>query len=156
MSLPWLDIIGGVAKIADDLITTDEERQKLIIQERMIDAQLMQGQVEINKIEAASPDRYVAGWRPFIGWVGGVALGMVYIPKALVLTGVWTYQAVVIVSQWSGTAPPPMLPAYPDLGVTDLLGLLGSLLGFGVMRSYDKTKGVDTKAIASHEDESPA
>ena len=31
-----------------------------------------QGQIEVNKIEAASNNLFVAGWRPFIGWVAGI------------------------------------------------------------------------------------
>lgn len=31
------------------------------------------GQMEINKAEAANPSVFVAGWRPFIGWVCGAA-----------------------------------------------------------------------------------
>lgn len=144
MSTPWGAVIDGVASLADDLITTDEERRKLDIEDRKIDAGLLTGQIETNKAEAAHASRFVAGWRPFIGWVGGVSLGMVYIPKAMALTAIWTYQAVVIVSAWDVGHPMPTLPLYPDLGVTDLLGLLGSLLGFGVLRSVDKRKGVET------------
>ena len=66
---------------------------------------------------------------------------MVYIPKALVLTLIWAYQAIVIVHGWPGTGAPPTLPIYPDLGVTDLLGLMGSLLGLAGMRSFDKMQG---------------
>ena len=143
----WLGLLGGVGQIADDLITTDEERAKLALEERRLDASLVQGQIDTNKAEAAHPSRFVAGWRPFIGWVGGVSLGMVYIPKALVLTLAWGYQAWTIMQRWDGSVPAPVLPPYPDLGVTDLLGLLGSLLGFGVLRSYDKTKDVATERV---------
>ena len=103
------------------------------------------GQLEINKIEAASPSLWVAGWRPGAGWVCVTSLAMIYIPKAAVLTALWTYQAIVLVNAWKGAGPAPVLPLYPDLGVTDLIGLLGALLGIGTMRSWDKTKGVATK-----------
>lgn len=136
------DIIHEVGQIADDLITTDEEREKLALEDRKIEAGLMQGQIATNTAEASHASVFVAGWRPYVGWVAGTALGMVYIPKALVLTGIWAYQAVVIVSAWKGSGPPPALPGYPDLGVTDLLGLLGSLLGFGVMRTVEGVKNV--------------
>lgn len=33
---------------------------------------IVQGQLDINKTEAASSSTFVAGWRPFIGWVCGV------------------------------------------------------------------------------------
>lgn len=32
-------------------------------------------QLEINAREAAHPSVWVAGWRPFFGWVGGTAFG---------------------------------------------------------------------------------
>jgi hypothetical protein len=38
-----------------------------------------------------------------------------------------------------------VLPPYPDMGLTDILGLLGALLGIGGMRSFDKWAGKDTK-----------
>jgi hypothetical protein len=101
----------------------------------------MQGQLDVNKAEASNPNTFVAGWRPYIGWVAGTALGMVYMPKALVLTGIWTYQAITLVSHWQGIGPLPTLPPYPDLGVTDLIGLLGTLLGMGTLRTIDKIAG---------------
>ncbi len=35
---------------------------------------LVQGQLDINKIEAASTNWFVAGWRPAVGWIGALAL----------------------------------------------------------------------------------
>jgi hypothetical protein len=105
------------------------------------DFQLALEQIKTNAIEAASPSMFVAGWRPAVGWVGAVSLGMVYIPKALTLCSVWVYQAIVIIHNWDGHGQ-LALPAYPDLGITDLLGLLGALLGIGTMRTIEKTKGV--------------
>ena len=34
---------------------------------------LVQGQLDINKVEAANPSVFVSGWRPFVGWVCGSA-----------------------------------------------------------------------------------
>ena len=65
------EIVGGVGKIADDLITTDKERLTLAIEEKKIEAGLIQSQIEVNKVEAQHASVFVAGWRPFIGWVGG-------------------------------------------------------------------------------------
>jgi len=141
-----LPIIGGilesVGKIADDLITTDKEREELALRGREIDQRNELGQIEVNKIEAASNSMFVAGWRPAVGWVCATALGVVYIPKALVMTAIWTYQALVVVGAWNGGGAAPALPMYPDLGVTDLLGLLGALLGFGGLRSLEKIRDV--------------
>ena len=46
------EIIGGVGKIADDLITTDKERLTLALDEKKIEAGLIQSQIEVNKVEA--------------------------------------------------------------------------------------------------------
>jgi hypothetical protein len=59
--MPWDALIGGVAKIADDLITTDEERAKMALEDRKLDVQLLQGQIDTNKVEAASGSMWVAG-----------------------------------------------------------------------------------------------
>jgi hypothetical protein len=148
-------IIEAVGKIAGDLITTDKERmeaeleaRKLTLEGIRIEAGLIAGQQQINQVEAANPSRFVAGWRPAAGWVCAISLAMVYIPKATVMTSIWTYQAIVIVSQWTGQGVPPAIPEFPDLGVTDLIGLLMSMLGLGAMRSWDKGKSVDTKAVS--------
>ena len=100
---------------------------------------LIQGQMEINKEEAKSASTFIAGWRPAAGWVCVTALALSYIPKALFLSGFWCYSASVALSSGG------VLPPYPDLGVTDMLGLLFALLGIGGMRSLDKFNKVDTK-----------
>lgn len=134
--------IGEVASAAKSILgmffadKTEEEKEKIAAT-----FALMQGQLDVNKVEAASPSTFVAGWRPYIGWIAGTALGMVYMPKALVMTIVWTYEAFRIVSHWNGEASIPALPPYPDLGVTDLIGLLGTLLGMGTLRTIDKITG---------------
>ena len=67
-------IIEGVGKIADDLFTSDEERLQIALKEKAIDAQLIKGQLDVNVAEAQHKSLFVAGWRPFIGWVGGIVL----------------------------------------------------------------------------------
>ncbi len=97
---------------------------------------LLQSQADINKVEAGNPSPFVAGWRPFVGWVCGASLGLMYIPKAIVMTVIWTKMA------WAAAAAGALLPAYPDLGVGDLLGLLMSLLGLAGLRTFEKKTGV--------------
>lgn len=113
---------------------TEEEKARIAAAFAVI-----QSQNDINRVEAASPSFWVSGWRPGVGWVCVASLGMVYIPKALVLTAIWTYQSYVVISAWNGTGQ-VTLPVYPDLGVTDLLGLLGSILGIGAFRTAEKLK----------------
>ncbi len=98
---------------------------------------LAQGQLDINKVEAASPNMFIAGWRPAVGWVGVVSLALVYWPRAIVLCVVWCLQAYGALK----TGGP--LPVYPDLGLTDIIGLLASLLGMGGLRSIEKIRNAE-------------
>jgi len=134
-------IVKEVGSVIDDLVTTEEERRAGELEERKLDQQLQLGQQEINKEEAKHASLFVAGWRPFIGWICGTALGLVYIPKALVMTGIWTYAALRLVWAWNGTGNLPQLPPYPDLGVADLIALIFAMLGMGGMRMVETLKG---------------
>lgn len=134
-------IVGTVGSVIDDLHTSDEERNASELEHRKLDNTLLLGQQEINKVEAAHASIFVAGWRPFIGWVCGVALGMVYIPKAFVMTLVWAYHAWVLLAQWNGTPPPPVMPPFPELGVADLVALVFALLGMAGLRTAETVQG---------------
>lgn len=131
----------AIDKIWPDTSAADAAKLDLLKQEIGNGFAAQIAQMKINEAEASNPSLFVAGWRPAAGWVGVVSLALVYIPKAVVLTGLWTYQAVIVVNAWHGSGD-LTLPPYPDLGVTDILGLVGSMLGFGVLRSTEKIKGV--------------
>jgi len=134
-------IVQAVGQIADDLITTDKERldaelelRRLGLEERKIDAGLVQGQLEVNRAEAASSSLFVAGWRPAIGWIGAVALGYQFLAYPLL---VWIW-ALLQARAWvpAGLQPPPMLD-------TDALWVvLSGMLGIAGLRTAEKVKGV--------------
>lgn len=132
-------IVESVGKIADDLITSDEERMKIALQEKAIDAQLMTGQMEINKAEAQHKSLFVAGWRPFIGWIGGIALAYQFILYPLLIWGWTLFQAKGWVP--ADLKPPPVFDSGP------LFAVVTGMLGIGGMRSYDKLKKTDTKSM---------
>lgn len=130
-------IVEGVGKVADDLFTSDEERLKIALQEKTLDAELVKGQMEVNKVEAASSSMFVAGWRPAIGWIGAVALGYQFVLYPLMI---WAWS----LAQENGyiertTNPPPVLDA--DV----LFALITGMLGIAGMRSFDKMKGTSPK-----------
>ena len=81
---------------------------------------LLTGQLEVNKVEAAHKSLFVAGARPFIMWVCGIALAY-------------------------NTIMHPILDIWFDMPVVDvsiLMPVLMGLLGLGGMRSFEKAKGV--------------
>ena len=59
---------------AKEMLKLSELAQKGDLAELNAHVKLLSGQIEINKIEAASSNWFVAGWRPFVGWVCGVSL----------------------------------------------------------------------------------
>jgi len=134
-------IVQAVGQIADDLITTDKERldaelelRRLGLEERKVEADLVRGQLEVNRTEAASSSLFVAGWRPAIGWVGAVALGYQFLCYPLLVWAWSLLQARGLVP--TGLQPPPMLD-------TDALWVvLSGMLGIAGLRTAEKVKGV--------------
>ena len=107
-------IVESVGKIADSLFTSDDERlkaqielDKIGLEAARIDADLIKGQQEINKVEAAHSSIFVAGWRPAIGWVGVSALAYQFIVYPM-LTWAWAWMQSArllmesMVLGWSG------------------------------------------------------
>ena len=137
-------ILEGVGKIAGDLITTDKEKMQLELEGRKLDLEQARidqatdlAQVEVNKIEAGSSNLFVSGWRPAVGWVGVAGVAYQFLGYPL-MQWVWAFgQGVDLIPK--GLAPPP------DLQTDQLMVLLSGLLGFGGMRSFEKSKGVAAK-----------
>jgi len=127
-------VIESVGKVASDLITTDKERMQLELEAKRIDQAIDLGQIEVNKVEAANQNLFVAGWRPAIGWVGAGAMFYQFLLYPL-LVWAWTWlQAEGYVPQ--DVKPPPMLDTEA------LWVILSGMLGIAGMRSFEKTRGV--------------
>ena len=122
------EIIGAVGKIADDLTTSDKERMAAELDAYKAESERMGGQVEINKIEAASQSLFVSGGRPFVVWVCAFALAY-----AAVIEPIARFVATV---GFAYSGPFPVIDT--DLTMQVLLGLLG----LGAYRSVEKIKGV--------------
>lgn len=142
-------------KRAEEMRKLEELRQNGNLAELNARVQLLLGQLEITKEEAKHKSLFVAGWRPAVGWVGATSLALAYIPKAIVLTAIWTYQCILLLKALPEVVTAKevanlVLPAFPDLGIMDILGLLGSMLGIGAMRSYDKKNKTETNALGDN------
>lgn len=150
-------VIDGVGKIADDLHTSKEEKLEIALQERAMDVSLMQGQKETNNAEAQHKSVFVAGWRPFIGWVGGLALAYQFLLYPL-LIWLWAilqaYEVIpchlpdvlkttadtIDLTKCTFTTP-------PNFDAGPLFAIVTGMLGIGGMRSFDKLNKIDTKRI---------
>lgn len=93
------------------------------------DLQQILEQLRINAIEAASPSIFVAGWRPFVGWICG--FGLLY---ATVFHNLLEWLSVV--RSW---------PTPPAVDTETLIYVLGAMLGIGGMRTLEKIRGVAAK-----------
>ena len=85
------------------------------------------GQLEMNKVEAGSRSLFVSGWRPSVSWCYSLALFFHFI--------------VAPVVEWGGTLWGYHLPV-PNFDMDSFLFILGSLLGIGGLRTYEKQKGL--------------
>ena len=121
--------IGAVADLAAVAINkiwpdkSDQERAQLAAA-----VALVQGQLEVNRAEAASSSLFTAGWRPAVGWVCGSALAYTYLAYPMLV--------------WAGAIwAPGLVP--PKLGNDGMLyELLLGMLGLGGLRTVEKIKGV--------------
>ena len=117
-------LIGPVSAILDKVIPDKDLREKLsheiaTMAERHSQEQVM-AQIEVNKVEAAHKSLFVAGWRPAIGWICGLAL--LYSTIISPILGIWV--------------------TVPDVDTSLLTTVLMGMLGLGAMRTFEKTKGV--------------
>jgi hypothetical protein len=138
------DLVTGIGKVADDLFTSDEERLKIALQEKQVEADLIKGQMDIDKTEAQHPSVFVAGWRPFIGWVGGIALAYQFIIYPLM---VWAWSMFQARGWVPSVQPPP-----PVLKADELWVLISGMLGIAGLRSFDKLKGTQTDQVGNPKD----
>jgi len=113
--------IEAISKVLDKLFTTEEERanaQAIIEKLRQHPDEL---QVELNKLETVQHSLFIAGWRPFIGYVCGAGLAMAFIINPII--------------QWITAKPGPVVP----MGA--MFDLVLALLGLGTLRTVEKLRG---------------
>lgn len=133
----WTDIVAGVVsglgdtavKIRTSITGVSPDAQakltelaaNLEAQAKKAETDLLAAQVDVNKVEAASASRFVAGWRPFIGWECGVIFLYNYILRDLLLMI-------------------PGMPQLPMLNMGEIAPVLIGMLGLAGARTYEKLK----------------
>lgn len=114
---------GDAPEVKAKKLEIESELQKAVIQENI-------SQLEVNKNEAASNSLFVAGWRPFVGWICGLSLA---------------YPLVKSFADWYLVAHG--MPKLPDISSEELTTILYGMLGLGGMRTFEKIKSIDTKKL---------
>ena len=84
-------------------------------------------QARVNEVEAAHKSVFVAGWRPFIGWVCGAGIAWAFLvqPVASWAAAIWYPEATL-----------------PDIETLPLFELVMAMLGMGGLRTVEKMRGV--------------
>lgn len=127
------DPISSVAELATAIVSrvwpdkTDVQKQQfaLELQRELSETQLLKSQSDTNTKEAEHASIFVAGWRPFIGWVCGASFA-------------WQYVALPIcLFVATATGHPFVAPAFD---VASMTYVLMGMLGLGTMRSFEKIK----------------
>jgi hypothetical protein len=120
----WPDPI----KQAEELRKLQEMKQKGDLAELSAHVGLLQGQISINIEEAKSKSIFVAGWRPFVGWVCGFGLAYAAIVEPLM-------RFIASMLDYSGT--------FPVIDTSITMQVLLGMLGLAGMRTREKEKGVN-------------
>jgi hypothetical protein len=92
-------------------------------------------QIEVNKAEASSASVFVAGWRPFIGWVCGSGLVVQFIVNPIV-----TWVATLLKH--------PV--AFPSLDLGTLMTLLFGMLGLGAVHAWENVQTSTANGNGKH------
>jgi len=127
---PVLDKLVG---LIPDPNAREKAKAEYMAQLLAVFAAADQQQNETNKAEAASGSLFVAGWRPFVGWVCGAALAFQYLVRPLLTAAASAFH----------------LPNFALPGLDDnLWQLMLGMLGMGGLRTFEKLNGVQSTTIA--------
>ena len=125
-------LIGPVTGILDKVVEDKDQKAKLAhelatMADKLSHEQQL-AQIEVNKAEAASGSLFKGGWRPFIGWVCGIAFFYHFVLNPIILFVI----AIIGIE----------IPTLPEFQMNTLLTVLGGMLGIGSLRTYEKQKGL--------------
>lgn len=127
------DILGEVGKTVRQVLPNKEAQREFDIKMAELEdraeariAEHIQGQLDVNKAEAQHASVFVAGWRPFIGWVCGAGLAYNFVVNpALLAFGL----------------------ANAALPIESLITLVVTMLGASGIRSYELSKGISRDTL---------
>lgn len=120
-------VFPNPAQAAEAKLKLFEMQQKGELAVLEAETKLAMGQMDINKVEAASDSFFKSGWRPAVGWtcVFGLTYQFVFHPFAVFFLQVAESKATL-----------------PMLDLNTLMTLLFGLLGLGAYRTVEKIKHV--------------
>jgi hypothetical protein len=138
--MPWQSVIDKIGEIILKVVpdkaaaaAAQVQLQQMTaagqLQEELLQLQsVTSAQTDINKVEAANVSLFVAGWRPYVGWICGTGLGL-----QCVVAPLFTWISTLV-------GHPTPFPAFNNpLLESTMAGMLG--IGYG-LRTAEKWVGV--------------
>jgi hypothetical protein len=122
-----LEGAGTFARDVRSAITGEidpEKQAELIAKAEELEHASRESQMEVNRAEANHASIFVAGWRPFIGWTGGLALFYQFLLRPIA----------------NGFGMD-----FPTIETEALYPIILGMLGLGGLRTYEKARGVQNK-----------
>jgi hypothetical protein len=120
--------VGGIVnKFLPDKSQEEKDALTRELAQLQFDQAVIQSQTDTNKAEASNQSVFVAGWRPFVGWVCGCAFAWAFVVGPLVSYAARLLGATV---------------ELPVLDLSQLSPVLMGMLGLGAMRTVEKVNGI--------------
>jgi len=113
----------GIGQLAKDIREAVKGKELDPNAQLEMAAKLAEVQTKINEAEASHRSVFVAGWRPFIGWVCGIGLGYAVFLEPLL-------RFAFTVKGWSVD--------FPEINTNVTMQVLLGMLGLAGARSYEK------------------
>ena len=125
------NLIGPATQLLDKFIEDKDQKMALAheistMAERHAQ-ELAKGQIEVNKMEAASSNMFVAGWRPAVGWICalGFLSNFILIPMANFVLSLASIDVQIGM-----------------IDTTQMMPVLMGMLGLGTLRTVEKVRKV--------------
>tara|TARA_B100000989_G_scaffold219125_1_gene167118 strand:+ start:217 stop:597 length:381 start_codon:yes stop_codon:yes gene_type:complete len=120
-------LIDPISNILDKFVADKDLKHKLEHELKTELHRANMAQIEVNVEEAKHRTVFVAGWRPFTGWVCATALAYHFILEPIIVFILALYSIELTLPQF-------------DMG--SLLTVLMGMLGLGGLRTYEKKQGL--------------
>lgn len=124
-------LVGPVTGLLDKFIEDKDQKNALAheiatLAEKQAHEAAM-AQVQVNAAEAKHRSIFVAGWRPFVGWICAVALAYHFVLQPIIVFA-------------AGAAG--IFVELPEFDMDSLMTVLLGMLGLGGLRTYEKKAGL--------------
>ena len=120
-------LIKPLSKILDKFVADKDLKAKL---QHELDTEIHRAnlaQIDVNKAEASHKSLFVAGWRPFVGWVCAGALAYHFILQPILVFAISVYGVSITL---------------PEFDMGSLMTILMGMLGLGGLRTLEKVQKV--------------